>query len=306
MINGMKKFILTLMAAALMPVLAMAQCPTPTTATATVTLKRVIPGLLDGNFSVSDTKKVAFSQGNLQYNSDEQKWQLATNQWDYIGATTGNTSITVDGKANNTGIADLFGWVGASSIWTGLKGHGLTSSTATEATDGYGNVSGESLKSDWGTLIGSGWRTLTIEEWRYLFNTDNRPERRQGNRYARANIHGVNGMILLPDGWTQDASAMSGTLSGINGAGFVYSIVDNDDWAILEKEGCVFLPAAGWRDSGITMKNVGTEGRYWPSSITPMIPRDADYISFTQYNVSTTSSYYRYYGCSVRLVRDVE
>ena len=55
----MKKFILSIMAAALIPVFAMAQCPTPTTATATVTLKRKIPGLLDGNFSVSATKKVA-------------------------------------------------------------------------------------------------------------------------------------------------------------------------------------------------------------------------------------------------------
>ena len=126
---------------------------------------------LSGNFSVSSTKKVRFSPGNLQYNSDTQKWQFADYQYGYIGNTTGNTSVTAAGKADNTGVADLFGWVGASSTWTGVKKYGLTSSETTNSTDGYGNSASENLKSDWGTLIGSGWRTLTKDEWAYVFDS---------------------------------------------------------------------------------------------------------------------------------------
>ena len=301
MINGMKKILLTLMAAALMPVLAMAQCPTPTTATATVTLKRKIPGLLDGNFTINaGGDKVNFSEGNLQYNSDEQKWQFATNQWDTIGNTTGNTNITVEGKADDTGIADLFGWVGASSIWdTELKKHGLTSSTATNNTNGYGNVATENLKDDWGSLMGTGWRTLTSAEWTYIINT------RSGSRYAKANVHGVNGMILLPDGWKQGTSAMSGTLSGINSTSGSFSAVSDANWTILENEGCVFLPAAGFR-SGSSVAGVGSNGYYWSSSSYASNVYFAINCYFNSSTLNHTNYIGRGIGLSVRLVRLAE
>ncbi len=74
-----------------------------------------VNGKLPGAFSVSADKQVYFSQGNLQYNSDTQEWQFAENQYTYVGDAAGNTSVTVDGIADNNGIVDMFGWVGASS-----------------------------------------------------------------------------------------------------------------------------------------------------------------------------------------------
>lgn len=42
-------------------------------------------GAMNGVFSISSTKKVVFSKGNLQYVGST--WQFAENQWDYFGAS---------------------------------------------------------------------------------------------------------------------------------------------------------------------------------------------------------------------------
>ena len=75
-------------------------------------------GLLAGKFSVSDTKQVQFSQGNLQavvgggYASDyyyASSWKFAEHQWDYIG-------YAFAGQYFNPGnTVDLFGWVGSNA-----------------------------------------------------------------------------------------------------------------------------------------------------------------------------------------------
>ena len=99
-------------------------------------------GELTGKFSVNaNGKQVVFAQGNLQasYYGSEWVWAIAGNQWDYIGDAAGNTSVTntapfIDGDYKTV---DLFGWVGASSTWTDVNRYGITSSTATNAADGY-------------------------------------------------------------------------------------------------------------------------------------------------------------------------
>ena len=42
-------------------------------------------GALPGEFSVSPTKKVRFSKGNLQYNTATETWNFAEKQYDIIG-----------------------------------------------------------------------------------------------------------------------------------------------------------------------------------------------------------------------------
>ena len=83
-------------------------------------------GALKGEFSVSTTKKVHFSKGNLQatYNSSASTyaWGFAANQYDYIGNAAGNT--TIDSQTNGA-VVDLFGW--------------STSTNGTSTTDNYGN-----------------------------------------------------------------------------------------------------------------------------------------------------------------------
>ena len=297
----MKKFILTLIAAALMPVLAMAQCPTPTTATATVTLKRVIPGLLDGKFSVSETKKVAFSQGNLQYQASTDKWRFAEHQWDAIGGTgSGSVAPLNVTSGNNTAEADrdtqsdwidLFGWATSGNSASGTRYQPWQCS---DSDNNYGNTcksdgtnpgSGENWdasKADWAQNMPGTWRTLTKDEWCYLIGGDSpcRPNATDLRQWKIVN--GVPGLVIMPDGWT-------GTWS--------------DSWETLEAANAVFLPAAGYRDRTFAQQ-AGTIGRYWSSTA-----NGATYaydLFFGSGTISPKGYNVRYLGRSVRLVQDVK
>lgn len=185
-------------------------------------------GELNGVFSVSSTKKVCFSKGNLQAKTTNKgtswSWAFATNQYDYIGGRTsggsqtqtGNNYINGNGTTSANATVDLFGWVGASSTtWSGntmTKGNaamnGISNSTADPSTtNDYGNVTSEALKSDWGTLMGSGWHTLTKNEWNYLFNTRKvNGGTGSGKSYTLGKkVNGVLGVVLYPDNYTGSA-----------------------------------------------------------------------------------------------------
>ena len=136
-----------------------------------------------GVFSVSATKQVTFSKGNLQYHPANDKWRFAENQTDYIGDANSNISSTYNGWL------DLFGWS------TSATNFGV--STSTNNADYSGSF------VDWGTnKIGNDtpntWRTLTKDEWNYLLNTRTNADALCGI----AQVNGVNGLILLPDNWT--------------------------------------------------------------------------------------------------------
>ena len=292
---------------------------------ATTTLWALPTGALPGAFTInSDCDMVYFSQGNLQYNSDEQKWQFADEQYEYIGNTSGNTNITTGGKANNTGVADLFGWVGASSIWNDeLRSHGLTSSKATDNTDGYGNVATENLMDDWGNLAisnggnttNSGWFTLSSTEWSYLIHS--RPNAILGQvnrnsttyyvRYAGATLTidevTIYGIIIFPDGYaggTPDGVTW-GNLNSMNSWG---TSCTKAGWEALEAAGCVFLPAAGSRD-GTSVSDVGSKGYYWSSSPNTSYVTGAYCVYFYRSSVDPTEYLNRGIGRSVRLVQDI-
>ena len=44
----------------------------------------------EGLFSVSETKKIVFSQGNLQYHKDSNVWRFAEDQLLYLGENNNN------------------------------------------------------------------------------------------------------------------------------------------------------------------------------------------------------------------------
>lgn len=102
--------------------------------------------------------------------------------------------------------------------------------------------------SDIETSFGTGWRTPTVAEWRYLMDT----ERMIFDKAAYTNwvtITGshVPGIVFYPDNYNGDEYT-TGT-----------------DWAAFEAAGCVFLPAAGCSD-GNEIFYVGSGGGYWSSS----------------------------------------
>lgn len=253
-------------------------------------VKLVDDSPLSGKFSVSATKQVQFSRGNLQAtcssadgNSSTQEtwtWHFAGHQWDYIGNAAANNSINGNGSVSTAGTVDLFGWVGASSTWEGAAQYGISKSTdiGIGAEDGYGNAADEALKSDWGNTIGTGWRTLSSDEWKYLFDNHTK---------GWSTVNGVNGYVIRPDG-VSTAIAASYTAS---------------DWAAEEAAGSVFLPATGYRE-GTEVKNVGSHGNYWSSSPNPLDVKFAYRLYFSDSNLDPQSSYWRFFGYSVRLVKE--
>ncbi|MCR5660406.1 MAG: T9SS type A sorting domain-containing protein [Bacteroidales bacterium] len=264
-------------------------------------------GAINGLFSVSDSTQVYFSQGNLQYigSAATPYWKFADHQWDYFGDNgQGSTSATVD--------RDLFGW------GTSGYNHGATYyqpwSTETQNRfyyaygnwimnlyDGNGQAEwGYNAISNGGNTENSGWRTLTTEEWDYLFNTRSTTSE---VRYAKATVNNVSGAILLPDNWTTSIYTLD-----TSGTEYTSNTITIDDWTnVLEANGAVFLPAAGNREGTSVTTNSsawGPMGWYWSSSY--LFGSRAYYVAINEYAVWTNNEGNRYNGKSVRLVRNAE
>ena len=205
-------------------------------------------GAISGLFSVSSTKQVFFSRGNLK--RVDGTWSFHTNQYDYL-----------EGHWNNY-TCDLFYW---------------------ETTGNYGSaqicVTPSGTASDvvdWGTNMGSGWRTLTKYEWTYLFAS---------HISGWTTIQGVQGYVIRPDNVTTPVNS-SYTIS---------------EWLAEEAAGSVFLPAAGYRYYD-RVNDDGVNGYYWSSSSCG--GNRAYNVFFNSTQVPMESNNYRNYGYSVRLVYD--
>ncbi len=214
-------------------------------------------GAINGVFSVSSTKKVYFSKGNLRYASDT--WSFFDNQYDYY------TSYSADA-------CDKFCWS------TSATTYGMNTSVSTST------YSGDFV--DWGATMGTGWFTLSKDEWTYLF--DDRTVNGgsgSGKSYTLGqSVNGKLGVVIYPDNYT----------------GAEYS---GSDWATFESAGCVFLPATGhW--SGSAVENAGTNGGYW--SATPYSTSIAYYVFFLSDGLTPENYDNRSYGYSVRLACEVE
>ena len=269
-------------------------------------------GALSGKFSVSDTKQVYFSKGNLQatYNGSNWSWAFAEHQWDYIGNAAGNTKVTESSPyISENATVDLFGWVGAACAWTGAAQYGI-SNVKTAAQ--YGYVEGEALKSDWGTLAitnggntaNFGWRTLTAGddsgEWEYLFKTRTTPS---GVRYAHATVNSVPGLVLLPDDWSTDYYSLN-KVNDANGTAYTDNVISSSDWTSkLEAHGAVFLPAGGNRNAA-EVSDAGVGGTYWSSTSSTTVSALGFRFASTKFG-GGTQGFTRNRGLSVRLVREV-
>ena len=267
-----------------------------------------------GGFTINaNGDKVLFAPGNLQatYNGSNWTWAFAEHQWDYIGNAAGNTSVTdTEPFINGTGTVDLFGWVGASSTWTGVNKFGITSSKTVNDINGYGTGVGEAMKTEWNSTnlaITNGgtynWRTLTPNEWLYLFETRKVTVNGASQySYGHGSVNGFNGVIILPDGW--DGSVDTGFIYGESAWSNAYTIDTTPTWSQMEAAGCVFLPAAGTR-YGDSVRNAGELGFYWSSSADLYFAKFARGVFLDSGRLDIGSSN-RYDGFSVRLVRSAE
>ena len=251
-------------------------------------------GAGNGVFSVSSNKKVQFSQGNLQYQASTRTWRFADHQWDIIGDANKNIS------SSYSGWIDLFGW--GTSGYNG-KNPWMTSTKSTDYGNGDRGIAGTNY--DWGvnnTISNGGgksWRTLTRDEWVYVFNTRST---NSGIRYAKATVNGVNGVILLPDNWSSSNYSLSNTNK--TDASFSSNRISQSDWTNkFEANGAVFLPAAGCRRR-TNVYSVGSYGDYWSASY-----GDSDSacrVWFSDDYLGPDGWYCRENGRSVRLVCSAE
>ena len=257
-------------------------------------------GAIKGYFSIGESSKISFSQGNLQYQASTGTWKFADNQYDMIGNNNSNIS------SSYSGWIDLFGW--GTSGWNSGANAYQPYSTSTNYEDYYpggsssNNLTGSYANADWGVYnkISNGgnqagqWRTLTQSEWSYVISN------RTDARYLRgtATVNGVNGLILLPDNWTLP----TGVTFTYGEDGWSQNTYSASEWSKMEANGAVFLPAAGGRN-GTSVSDVGTCGYYWSSSYGNYY--DAYSVGFYCNYVSASSRNYRYGGFSVRVVQDL-
>ena len=293
---------------------------------------------VSGLFSVSSTKKVYFSPGNLQWTSTgthavagggtaDGTWRFAEHQYDYIGSANSNIS------ASYTGWIDLLGW-GTSGWNNGNTYYQPYDSDSTTSANAYGygprngtsysnGLTGTYANADWGvynaiynprtgqTDTAGTWRTMTKDEWVYLLGV-NGNGRSSGHadwwifnmvKITDGEAQNVRGAIIYPDGVTEKPAGVSAPLiKESNTTGITIIDISEADLVELEAAGCAFLPAAGYRDKGI--QNVGYICTYWSSTNYYTSAATNCYFHFYNKKVNPSNNNPRYTGRSVRLVQD--
>lgn len=222
-------------------------------------------------FSVSSTKRVQFSSGNLYYNGSSwafEEWPIAVQQ--------SNTHRSA------------FAWGATGNTTNG--GVPMNSSTGAEISVNLSTTD----YTDWGGVVGTldghnDWRTLTDEEWAYLFNG------RSSNLYSIGTVAGMPCMIILPDNWVLP----SGCSFTPQASDWNTNTYNKTRWNTMRDAGAICLPKAYYMFYGTLY---GEGGYYWSTRYAPNM--QAYYLHFND-NSPTVNTQSRGIGCSVRLVRDV-
>lgn len=279
-----------------------------------------LTGALNGLFSVSTTKQVRFSRGNLQYNTIGKHrtadggtapgtWRFAQKQYEILGDENEHVS------ASNTGWIDLFGW--GTSGWNSGAACYLPWSSSLANNDYYpggiseGQLTGSFAFADWGVYnaINNGgntpnrWRVLTMEEYEFLCLTRKASTigRTANARFVKAIVNGVKGLILFPDEYTHPKTLPVPVNINIGDADWEENQYSTDDWNLMEETGAVFLPAAGVR-FGLDLDDQQS-GYYWSSTCASN--SQAYCLCLGNKEVRPDFAGWRLYGVSIRLVQDV-
>lgn len=289
-----------------------------------------VDGRLPGKFSVSQDKKVSFSQGNLQYRASTKTWRFAQYQFNFVGGTdsysgysNGNVYSSGVKCSNNLisptydGWIDLFGW-GTSGWDSGYPAYMPYSTSTTRADYIHGvDLTGDYIQADWGihnVIVNGGrkpglWRLLTDEEWKYLRFQRPNADKLIGS-YAAYDAWGI---LLLPDNFNLNGIT---DYEGLKEAGYILTATceDYDYWkknygnqyAALEKAGAVFLPQTHERYGTTVYPNMNAG--YWTS--THYTYNEGEMAArATEYDLNSDwSTYMQFanYGMAVRLVQEVK
>lgn len=274
---------------------------------------QIVNGAIQAPFSVSATKQVYFSQGNLQYNTvqgthkcangttKKGTWRFAENQWDVIKEDNLNVSSTYDGWI------DLFAW-GASGYKykPDTVYYGYVKPYPSSKPKYPVAISADIVDSyhDWGIFNGISnggneprtWRTLSREEWEYIH---------EHSDWYTAIVNDIKGVVLLPDNYDEPIYISHEKHCET----YEKAIYNLKTWRIIASQGAVFLPNGGYLSkeelaSSTSYDNINW--RYWSATL-------------HSYNTGENIGQYAYTACfagqkflnqnfalSVRLVKDVE
>ena len=220
-----------------------------------------VAGALPGKFSVSESKKVQFSQGNLQYCAFSDVWRFALHQYDIVG------ELNRYRTENYRCWIDLFmhGASGYQKMKPWLRTTEISEMTQCIFDTEY----------DWGkhNKISNGgntkgiWYTPTMDEWEYILYV------REGAEVLRgaATVNQRRGFVLLPANWV----IPSGVRFKANPADYTTNSYDLQQWEKMEKAGAVFFPMTGYYDG----YNYQEEGAGYSVSTIPFnTPYDYIYV----------------------------
>ena len=260
-------------------------------------------GAIDGLFTINDDGgKVFFAKGNLQYDKNTGVWSFMELQYDMVeqlGQDVGENYADQD-------VVSLFGWSTSGYDHGGHCYQPWNTTPSYYDYHAYGNhqfnLEDQTGQADWGyNAIANGgntehlWRTLTTDEWNYIFEIRATPS---GIRFAKARVGNVNGVILLPDDWS--GSFFNLNFPNTTNVYFENNLVSLEQWDEIEQHGAVFLPAAGYRlDTEVL--NTGSSGLYWSS--THYSESRSNCVSIFDSGLYPQAIDFIYNGFSVRLVQ---
>lgn len=262
--------------------------------------------------SVAAGRQVYFSQGDLEYNTNNSTWQFGEESDAYTSFST-------------PPIYDIFRFGNCT---------GNPSSPAA-TTDLIGSAEWGNLPiTNGGNTANNGWRTPSMSEFAYMLRyrtTDVTINGISNCHFLQCKVNGQKGLLIFPDnfadnmpadidysGWNSNnldtrREQPSATAAARN---YVVEYVDIslDDWAKLCRVGCNFMVEDGWySDDGTTHVLQTDGGAYWTSTVVPNSTNNAYVLYFnkegvTLYEWRSYSGPYskrRTNGMTVRLVRDV-
>ncbi len=251
-----------------------------------------VNGVLPSEFSVSNTKKVYFSKGNLYYTGGtDGTWKFETEQY--------ATTPAANGGWDSTHVSHFYWSKNASVAYN--ESYSDTNAAIDDVL--FTNETAETPKYDFIVNgVAGKYMSLSVAEWIYLFNvrTDS------ANKYGYATVCGQNGVIILPDEFTDpmknngsNAFKPGKTDATSDWSDNIYTI--GESWDAMEEAGAVFLPAAGARN-GSSVSSFGVLGLY--RSSTPNGTSEYGF-GYTNSSIFPAGIYQRNLGFCIRLAVSV-
>ncbi|MBR2265755.1 MAG: hypothetical protein IJ882_03640 [Paludibacteraceae bacterium] len=255
---------------------------------------------LPGVFSVSKTRQIQFSPGVLKYKASTDTWRFADSQLDFVGKGNEKISPTYNGWI------DLFGY--GTSGYNGVMPYLCTHERSDYAPTGDDGITG--TEYDWGIhcQIENGgpkgsWRLPTNDDWYWILS------RRENflNLATLVYVDTLAGLLVLPDGWENttgiqlqfpDRMLIDDAFPDLA----AQNRLTKAQFKKLEKIGALFCPCMGIR----VEKKYSRKGAcgYWTSN--SLYEGAKPWILITDTTYAVCASINAYFGCYVRLVKDVQ